>query len=120
MTTKQKLLRHAFAAFCILAAGAGTSGIAAARAPDRATIVRSVVVRYNGSDLSSERGSEMVYARLRIAASAVCGRVGFRDDVAASAWQTCYRTALDKAVAELGNARVKALHEEGARRHPRK
>lgn len=110
MTTKWSALRHGFAALCILAAGMAASGIAAAGEPQRVTGVRSVVVRYSDLDLNREQGSQAVYARLRSAARRVCGSVDPRDAAARLAWRTCYRKALDHAVAELHSAQVTALH----------
>ena len=111
MTGRQSALRHGFAALCVLAAGAAASGNAVAAGPNPTGEVRSVVVRYYVQDLSNEQGSRVVYSSLKAAARQVCGRFYVGGGIVAyRTWWTCYSAALDKAVAELDNNLVTALH----------
>jgi UrcA family protein len=70
----------------------------------------SVHVRISDLDLSKPQGSETLYRRLRTAARVVCytyeDRLGVRD----FAWKACVDQALDRAVAEVANAQLSAIH----------
>jgi UrcA family protein len=82
------------------------TGQAAAAGPN----VRSVAVRYGDLDLASDAGVRALYARLRSAAANVCGPGADRDLAMRQAWQACRDEALGRAVSQLGNARLAALH----------
>jgi UrcA family protein len=89
-------------ALATLVAGAG------ARA-DNAVETNSLSVEFTRAELSSEQGTQALYARMGTAARAVCGA---KSAVLAelAQWQRCRIDALDRAVADVNDARLSALH----------
>jgi UrcA family protein len=73
----------------------------------------AVQVSYADLDLSNEAGLAVLYARLKSASEAVCGSRSLR--AAGSLEQlrenkSCYRSALSKVVARIGNDELSELH----------
>jgi len=99
-----KVLRlvAAAAVLGVLVAPAG----AVAEAPD----TPAVAVRYGDLDLGRDTDVQALYTRLRAAAARVCGPVETRDLARHAAWRECRDSALARAVDQLGNARLAALH----------
>jgi UrcA family protein len=79
------------------------------------TETSSTAVSYQRSELSSDQGAAAVYSRLDTAARAVCGA---RTSVLSQlvAWQNCRDAALDRAVADINDQRLSALHKMAPRR----
>ena len=81
-----------------------------ANAADNATVeTASMPVAFTRAELSTEQGTQALYARLGTAARAVCGA---KSAVLAELvqWQRCRAEALDQAVSEVNDARLSALH----------
>ena len=71
-------------------------------------------VQYTRGDLTSEQGASVLYARLDTAARAVCGTKS-RVLTELAQWQRCHDEALDRAVAEVNDTRLSALHKGAPR-----
>jgi len=75
--------------------------------------INSVKVNFADLNLSSDKGVARLYTRLRIAAGQVCGSEPeysqFRnhDD-----WAACRQTSLTRAVGQIGNPALIALHQQ--------
>jgi UrcA family protein len=84
----------------VLAAGSASAG----------SDVHAVAVRYGDLDLSGEEGVRALYGRLEAAADRVCGPRSQRDLGVYRLWRNCRDDALARAVTQIGNARLAALH----------
>jgi UrcA family protein len=74
-----------------------------------------VVVTFDDLDLSSKAGARTLYARLKGAAQQVCGnRPDGHDLKGYMSYQSCYGSALEKAVRKVDNAHLLALHRKSA------
>ena len=74
-----------------------------------------VVVTFDDLNLASTAGARTLYARLKSAAQQACGsRPTGRDLQGYMAYQSCYDSALDKAVRKVDNAHLQALHRKSA------
>jgi UrcA family protein len=98
----------AAAAGLLLAAGPVT-----AAKPD----VRAVAVSYADLDLASDAGVRTLYGRLRAATQKVCGPRPGHDLAMQRLWRDCRDDTLGRAVGQLGNAKLAALHEQRSSRH---
>jgi UrcA family protein len=72
---------------------------------------KSAVVRYDDLSLDSAAGVKTLYARLSIAADQVCGSAPGRVELRqVMAFRSCHASALNDAVAKIGNRNLQALH----------
>jgi UrcA family protein len=99
----------------LAAAGLAFAGSAAVAAPH--TESREVTVNYADLDLESAAGVESLYARIRSAARQVCGTAERNDFAAQADLRSCRQSAVDHAVAKVGNAALAARH--GGKREAR-
>jgi UrcA family protein len=83
------------------------TGGAVAAEPD----IRTVAVRYGDLDLSRDEGVRALYGRLRAAAANVCGPRTYRDLATLRLWRECRDETLGRAVGQIGNPRLAALHD---------
>ena len=104
---KQKLTMAVAALVLGSSAWAGTD--------DFFTDSRSHAVHYSRSDLATEQGAATLYARLDSTARAVCGAKS-RVLSELAQWQQCHDQALDRAVADVNDTRLSALHKAAPRR----
>jgi UrcA family protein len=73
--------------------------------------VGSVVVRYADLDLSSSDDAKVLYERLSSAAKRACGKAPMAwDREGREDWDKCRERRLQKAVDQVGNPNVNALH----------
>ena len=72
--------------------------------------VPQVVVSLAGLDLSSGRGADMVYGRIRSAAEAVCGVGQSRELAQVQHARTCFRSAIDDAISQANRPLLSELH----------
>jgi UrcA family protein len=104
---------HSFASIVasaiVVLAWAGTASTA--NAADIAQPVRIKTVEYGDLNLDSEKGAQILFARLRIAAQDVCAPLAGLNDLSVKFyWQRCYDNALASAVTKVNVARVTALY----------
>jgi UrcA family protein len=79
--------------------------------------LRSQVVRFGDLNLATSAGTRTLYRRIRQSAQQVCdARLGPYPAPGAAIVQ-CERTAIARAVADVGSARLHALHVEQSRHH---
>jgi UrcA family protein len=72
-------------------------------------------VKYGDLNLDSEKGAQILFARLRLAAQDVCAPLAGLNDLSVKFyWQRCYDNALASAVTEVNVARVTALYVQAA------
>lgn len=90
--------------------------VAAAAQPD--SDVPRTAVQYSYHDLASDAGTRALYQRIRNAARTVCPAYDPRDLAAFEYSRECQQQAVARAVREIGNERLAALHTRavGARR----
>lgn len=67
-------------------------------------------VYYNLSDLATDQGARKVNQRIVDAAEAVCPPEDTMSSSAAAASRDCQRQAIARALAQIGSARLAALH----------
>jgi UrcA family protein len=99
----------------VLTASALVGGASAATAEDEAG--PSITVKYSRADLATEKGAEILYARLKRAAKLVCPETEYRDLVRFIRAKGCYETALANAVERVKQPRLTALHAQQTNRH---
>lgn len=96
------------AAAALIAAISATSAFAAPADPD----VMSVKVRISDLDMRTPVGANAAYARIGVAARAICGEAPSPMDLAAKApYQACLGAAVDNGVSALGSPEVTALNQ---------
>ncbi len=97
----------------LLGVGSTASALTTSARAQTITQTRQEVVKYGDLNLNTEQGAEALYGRLIHAARYVCGKVG---DPAylmeGHAYLQCRKTALQRAVANVDNAKVAALYDE--------
>lgn len=72
---------------------------------------RSMTVQYGDVDLSNPQGIEALYHRLRAAAEKVCGPEKHHRLISVRlAWQECYASTIDEAVAFVEQPTLTQLH----------
>jgi UrcA family protein len=74
------------------------------------------VVPYGDLNLDTERGAAALQRRLEAAADAVCGRPDPRDLRLAAKARDCRRTAIARAVEDVGSPRLAERHAAGRSR----
>lgn len=95
-------------------AGLGLSNAAQAGEPAAGTTRTMVVVQYDDLNLASPAGARTLYTRLRSAAERACGGdPAGRTLQEQMDYQSCYESALDKAVRKVDSAGLQALHRNG-------
>jgi UrcA family protein len=67
-------------------------------------------VYYNLSDLSTDQGLRRLYRRIETAAQEVCPGYDSADLHVVDLSQECQQQAIARAVAQIGNARLAAIH----------
>ncbi|MDY6944689.1 MAG: UrcA family protein [Pseudomonadota bacterium] len=72
--------------------------------------VPKVVVSLAGLDLSTGKGANLLYGRIRTAAEAVCGIGESRELAQVVQARACYRSAIDEAIAQANRPMLSALH----------
>jgi UrcA family protein len=108
MSTREKTLRFATALLApVFTSLLLATGGAVAAKPD----VRTIAVRYGDLDLSRDEGVRVLYGRLRAAAANVCGPRTYRDLATLRLWRECRDQTLERAVGQIGNPRLAALHD---------
>ena len=94
-------------------AGLCLSTAAQAGEPAAGTTRTKVVVQYVDLNLASPAGARTLYARLRSAAERACGGdPSGRTLQQQMDYQSCYDSALDKAVRKVDSAGLQALHQD--------
>ena len=87
------------------------------RPADREGVTRSVTVSWADLNLAAPQGTRELYKRISAAAHVVCTAIEV-DRVYESAFRKrCLEEAIDRAVAEVSDSRLTALH-QAATRHP--
>ncbi len=71
----------------------------------------SVKVSYADLNLNRSEGQQTLYQRLRGAADEICGEVQSKSAREVRQKRDCFNDALDKAVQEVGNPGLIALHQ---------
>ena len=110
--TTRRLAPFAPALATIALAAAMPASSALAASPNE---VRQQSLNYSDLNLNSMSGVRRVYARIRKAASAVCGeRQGVGSRITQRDWQDCYDRAVADAVAKLDKPALNAYHQRRA------
>ena len=94
---------------CVLGVVAVLGSASVVAAADRESNP-SMTVHYEGLNLSSTQGAAQLYARLQGAARQVCASFEGRELSRHAKWTACYNEALSRAVAQINQANVTALH----------
>lgn len=84
----------------------------------RADGTSAVTVRYTQDELGTVAGASHLYARIRGAARSVCGDSGRTLDEQ-RLWRSCYRAAMDAAVAQVHSPLLESVHLEAVGRQTR-
>jgi UrcA family protein len=71
----------------------------------------TITVKYDELDVTTQRGAQELYARLRAASKQVCAPLDSRDLRRHYAWKACYTQALSNAVVQVNREAVTALHQ---------
>lgn len=95
-----------------LTAALAVSGSALAGTPTHGLdAVPSVTVRYDDLNLSTDRGTSVLYARIANAAKQVCPDAYSRDLDVVSAARACQAKAIAKAVQEVNSPKLALVYE---------
>ncbi len=106
---KMYATRKTVAAAVVFTALSGIAGLSNANLPY--VDIASIRVSYADLNMTNTEGAETLYSRLRRAASQVCDdftRKSLNDMVVA---KDCKNIALDRAVEEVGNQQLTAIHQ---------
>jgi UrcA family protein len=97
---------------CVLSAAA----VSSAQAQTPANDVRRVVVKYTDLNLATDEGALALHRRIVSAAREVCPADFSRDLGRLIAVRECQKEAIDRAVADIHDARLAAVHARQAQR----
>ena len=112
-----RFARNARAGFAGLAIAA-TSLTAHAGGPVRpGPTANTIIVDYSDLDLTSQDGSQTLYARLQYAAERACGGAPTIHEMwARRSYEQCFERALNDAVLNIDDATLRALHDNANHR----
>jgi UrcA family protein len=100
-------MRTPIALSLLAVCGLGAASLAASAAtPIPESDAPSITVRYGDLDLSTDKGTRVLYRRLSGAANLVCPRVDNRDLTQATLAAQCRSDAIAKAVKKVNNAHL--------------
>ena len=102
--------RNSVRTLVCVAALASTASLAAAPASN------SVHLKYTKEQLAQPEVAETLYRRIESAARQVCHKPDIRELGLYSAYERCYRQAVDNAVASVGETSLTALHRKQMQR----
>jgi UrcA family protein len=80
------------------------------RADNNTDDVRTIVVSLAGFDLSSAKGADAVYSRIRSAAKIVCAVDQSRQLAQIARARACFRNAVDDGITQANRPLLSALH----------
>jgi UrcA family protein len=104
-----KALHVGIASLCFALSAQAGDGVAAG------TVRTPVPVSYDDLNLANPAGARTLYARLKSAAEKACGSRPSGHDLQESLdYQSCYQSALDKAVRKVNSGQLQALHRNRA------
>jgi UrcA family protein len=92
----------------------GSSATATAAQP--AADAPQAILYYSLRDLASKQGTRALYARIVTAAQSVCPGWDSRDLDAVAASRECQRQAVARAIGQIGDARLAAVHAQALAR----
>lgn len=75
-----------------------------------------VIVRYHELDISRSAGARVLYKRIQRAAVKVCSHSVIPFSIPAMKTSSCYRNAIENAVAEVNSTQLYAIHRARATR----
>ena len=104
-------LRVAALGAAVTASALASDPCSAATPVDSLHETRSTTISYSSNDGASTQTAAALYQRLRSAARDVCGERDAHIGAMRNDWQSCYRAALDSAVAEVNLQRITQLHQ---------
>jgi UrcA family protein len=96
----------------------GLAGVIAAGAAGAAgtdSDAPSVIVKYSETSLASNGGVNELYHRITVAAKQVCPAASIRDLVAQQQVAQCREQAIARAISQIGNPQLAALHANHAK-----
>ena len=108
--TRRPRALHALAAAGALAGAALLGSPAGASAAQPAAAVPQTTVSYSYRDLATDRATHALYERIMSAARTVCPGYDSRDLAAYADSRQCQRQAVARAIHQIGNARLAAVH----------
>ena len=113
MSTHTFVRRFLQASLVAVVACVATSGTAAA-----ATSVKTqlIAVHYDDLNLSSPSGVRRLYSRIKVAARVVCGRPSLALLGAKDRSKECAQEAIERAVDDIDNGKLTAMHKSKASR----
>ena len=95
----------------VIASAVGLTASTASLAAERAEDAHTLAVRYTAADVSTIEGARMLYGRIRGAARFVCGDSGHTLGEL-RVWQSCYRAAIESAVAEVNSPLLESVYHQ--------
>jgi UrcA family protein len=107
--------RAKFALLLIASSLGGALGAGAASAATDDSDVPKFVVRYNPESLASDSGVRDLYRRIVSASKRVCAAEDVRDLRAVQEAQACRERAVSRAIEQINNAQLAALHASGSK-----
>jgi UrcA family protein len=105
------------AKFTLLLLGslAGVIAAGAAGAAGTDSDAPSVIVKYSETSLETSGGVNELYRRITVAARQVCPAASIRDLVAQQQVAQCREQAIARAISQVGNPQLAALHANHAK-----
>jgi UrcA family protein len=105
------------AKFTLLLLGslAGVIAAGAAGAAGSDSDAPSVIVKYSETSLATNGGVNQLYRRITVAARQVCPAASIRDLVVQQQVAQCREQAIARAISQIGNPQLAALHANHAK-----
>ena len=103
-------------ALALVAACVAVGATSAAHAATESSDAPTFTVRYSDLDLTSDQGSQALYARIVAAAQQVCVAEDIRDLRAVAAAHSCREQAIAQAVRDVHSARLASVYAAAERR----
>jgi UrcA family protein len=108
--------RRSISTYALLVGLTAAASFAVAGTHLRRSLEPVAVVQFSDLNTSTAEGSRILYGRISAAARAVCSRGGGWYPTQAWARQECYRSTVDRVVAELDLPMLTTLHLATTRR----
>lgn len=97
--------------FIVIAALAAVGGLASSTQVRADSATDQQIVRFDRTELTTQKGLNRIYHRLNVAATVVCGDYQSSDLLHTAAYQRCVQDSVSRAVTQIHDLRLTRYHE---------